>query len=142
MDSKLIKFLLPGRSILLDPLLGGPPEFRLVLQAVLLGKLGQPAVAAGGIDTSGPPDLHLVFGAEPDRLTVCLGLVIGPVHAALELRAVPDPQHVSRLVHGDLERPAKEGPRLDFRVAHAVERPDADAPAQRRLPEDEVPAIR
>ena len=118
-----------GRAILLNRTLGHPPEFRLWLQPVRRGKLGQPAVAFGRIDAAGPPDFHLVLGAEPNRLPICFVLVIGPVHPALEVCAVPDPQHVPSLVHGNLRRPAEEGLRLEFWIAQAVERLDADAPA-------------
>ena len=64
-----------GRAILLDRPLGFPPEFRLSLQPVRRGALGQPAVAFGRIDAAGPPDLHLVLGAKPSRLPV--GFVVG-----------------------------------------------------------------
>src|SRR5271166_297285 len=107
-------------SALLDCPLGRPPKIGLAHHPVRCGKRGQPAVAIGRIDTAGPPDLHLVFGAEPDRLPICFFQVVGAVHSAPEARAVPDPQHMRRLVYGCLHSAAEEGPGIAFRVAHAV----------------------
>src|SRR6516225_6232050 len=102
------------------------PEDLLSPQAMHLAELGEAVISLRRINSEAIPDLHLILGAEPHRLAIGLFLMIAPVHAAVEAGAVPDAEHMTGLMYGDLERPTDERRGVEIWVTHAIERPHPD----------------
>src|SRR5690349_3660118 len=93
------------------------------------GDRGQCPAPFERIESASPPELGLAFRAELERLPVALLGVIRAVHAALVGDAMPDAEHVPRLVRRRHRRSHGANPALAgaaIRVSIARHRPHAD----------------